>query len=90
YEKNIWFAIVAGLTIIFGAVYMLRLYKQVMQGRPREGLVFADIKGSEKVVLFIIGFLVIMIGIYPQPLLHLSEAAVTSLIQEVNDKLVIK
>ncbi|MBE7178122.1 MAG: NADH-quinone oxidoreductase subunit M, partial [Mucilaginibacter polytrichastri] len=30
YEKNIWFAIVAGLTIIFGAVYMLRLYKQVM------------------------------------------------------------
>jgi NADH-quinone oxidoreductase subunit M len=32
FTYSIWFAAVAGLTIIFGAVYMLRMYKNVMQG----------------------------------------------------------
>lgn len=91
YQKGIWYAIVAGLTIIFGAVYMLRMYKQTMQGDANEKTsVFADISGTEKGVFFIIGFLVIMIGIYPQPLLHLTEASVTALIEQVNQKLVLK
>ncbi|KAF1856531.1 hypothetical protein Lal_00049057 [Lupinus albus] len=49
YNYTIVFAAVAGLTIIFGAVYMLRMYKQVMQGELNElTATFTDIKGSEK------------------------------------------
>jgi len=90
YQYNIWLVAVAGLTIIFGAVYMLRLYKQIMQGEQPTALTasFADVSGSEKTVLIIICALVIMIGIYPQPLLHLSEATVSNLIEQVNQKLI--
>nr|WP_067056869.1 NADH-quinone oxidoreductase subunit M [Mucilaginibacter sp. L294] len=89
FNYNIWFAAVAGLTIIFGAVYMLRMYKNVMQGESNElTAIFADIAGSEKLVLGIICVLIIGIGVYPQPILHLSEAAVTNLVNTVSAKFV--
>lgn len=87
YNYNIWIAAVAGLTIIFGAVYMLRMYKDVMQGETNELTVtFTDISGSEKLVLGIICALIIAIGVYPQPILHISEAAVTNLVNSVSAK----
>ncbi len=89
YQYNIWLVAVAGLTIIFGAVYMLRLYKQIMQGEPTALTAsFTDVSGSEKTVLIIICALVVIIGIYPQPLLHFSEASVSNLIEQVNQKLI--
>ena len=87
FHYNIWFAAVAGLTIIFGAVYMLRMYKNVMQGDTNAlTAVFADISGSEKLVLGIICVLIIGLGVYPQPVLHISEAAVTNLVDTVSAK----
>jgi len=87
YFYNIYLLAVAGLTMIFGAVYMLRMYKKVMQGELNPAIsVFADINGSEQLVLGIICALIIIIGIYPQPILHVSEAAVNNLIQTVNTK----
>ena len=91
YSYNIWFAAIAGLTIIFGAVYMLRMYQQSMLGNTTsQTAIFADITASEKVVLFIICALVIVIGVYPKPLLHLSEAAVANLVDQVNQKILLK
>ncbi|WP_448701735.1 NuoM family protein [Mucilaginibacter sp. AW1-3] len=87
YQYNIWLSAVAGLTIIFGAVYMLRMYKKVMQGQTNSlTATFTDIDGSEKVVLLIICVLIIFIGVYPKPILHLSEASVKALIEQVNIK----
>lgn len=88
YQYEIWFAALAGLTIIFGAVYMLRMYKNVMQGTLNElTSSFKDISGSEIAVLGIVCTLIIVIGVYPQPILHISEAAVNGLISQVNNKL---
>ncbi len=85
YQYNIWLAAIAGLTIIFGAVYMLRMYKNVMQGEANAlTSVFADVRGSEAIALGIICVLVIGIGVYPQPILHISEAAVNNLINTIN------
>ena len=86
-QWNIWMVAAAGLTMIFGAVYMLRVYKNVMQG-PTNALTatFTDISGSETLVLSIICVLIIVIGIYPQPILHISEAAVKELVHTVNNK----
>ncbi|OCX50606.1 NADH dehydrogenase [Mucilaginibacter sp. PPCGB 2223] len=87
YQYNIWLSVVAGLTIIFGAVYMLRMYKKVMQGETNSlTALFTDIDGSEKAVLLIICALIIFLGVYPQSVLHLSEASVKTLIQQVNVK----
>jgi NADH-quinone oxidoreductase subunit M len=84
YQYNIWLAAIAGLTIIFGAVYMLRMYKNVMQGETNElTAVFADIHGSEKIALGIICILIIGIGFYPQPIMHISAAAVDNLVHTI-------
>ncbi len=88
YEFNIWAAAFAGLTIIFSSVYLLRMYKHVFQGSLNELTAsFKDIKGSEMVLFTIVCALVIIIGVYPQPILHISEAAVNGLIGQVNSKL---
>lgn len=85
YEYGIWYAAFAGLTLILGAVYMLRLYQKVMLGDVNEQTaLFKDVKGTEVVVLAIVVVLVIGIGVYPKPLLNLSEAAVIELINSVS------
>jgi NADH-quinone oxidoreductase subunit M len=91
YNYNIWYSVIGGLTIIFGAVYMLRMYQQVMLGELNElTKAFADIDVTEKVVLGVLCALVIAIGVYPQPLLHISEASVSSLVEQVNQKILVK
>ena len=87
FQYNIWYAAIAGLTMIFGAVYMLRMYKGVMQGETNSlTATFTDISGSEVLVLAIICLLIIVIGVYPQPILNISEAAVQNLTNLVHDK----
>jgi NADH-quinone oxidoreductase subunit M len=66
---------------------MLRMYKNVMQGEANElTATFTDISGSEKLTLAIICVLIIAIGVYPHPIMHISEAAVNNLIQTVSLK----
>lgn len=81
YEYNVWIGAVAGITIILGAVYMLRLVQKSMFGitsRITEG--FQDLTFSEKAVLFPIAFLVIALGIAPNAFLHITEPAVSQLL----------
>jgi NADH-quinone oxidoreductase subunit M len=86
-QWNIWMVTAAGSTMIFGAVYMLRMYKKVMLGETNPlTATFTDINGSETVALSIICSLIIIIGVYPQPILHISEAAVKELVNSVNTK----
>jgi NADH-quinone oxidoreductase subunit M len=59
-----------------------------MLGKTNELTIgFEDIKGSETLVLVIICALVIVLGVYPKPILHLSEASVQQLLEQVNQKL---
>jgi NADH-quinone oxidoreductase subunit M len=88
YQYIPWASAVAGLTIILGAVYMLRMYKNVMQGETNAlTATFTDLTGHEIVVLTIICALIIFLGVYPQAVMHISEAAVTNLVHTVNDKI---
>lgn len=88
YQYNIWLAVFAGLTIIFGAVYMFRMYQNIMLGKTNDlTITFTDVKGSEKVVLYTICALIIVLGVYPKPILQLSEASVQHLIEQVTQKL---
>lgn len=87
YDYNMWMGAIAGLTIIFSAVYMLRMYQKVMLGKTNElTLSFTDIKGTEKVVLYSICILIIVLGVYPKPILHLSEASVQHLLEQLKLK----
>src|SRR5690606_17202737 len=84
YEYGLWYAVFGGLTLIFGAVYLLRMYQKIMLGEHHERTAdFVDVKGTEWTVLAVVVIIVIGIGVYPKPLLELSEAAVTNLIDTV-------
>ena len=81
YEFNAWIGAVAGLTIILGAVYMLRMVQKSMFGYTSpitEG--FADLTFNEKAVLLPLSFLVIALGIAPNIFLKLTEPAVSQLL----------
>jgi NADH-quinone oxidoreductase subunit M len=71
----------AAVTMIFGAVYMLRSFQMTMLGESNAATKgFADLDRQEKWVLYPIVIMVILIGIYPAPLLKISEVAVDDLL----------
>jgi NADH-quinone oxidoreductase subunit M len=79
-QYNLWIGAIAGLTMILGAVYMLRSFQQTMLGESNSKTAnFIDLGTNEKLVLYPIVVLIIIIGIYPAPLLKISEAAVDNL-----------
>ncbi|MEO5907544.1 MAG: NADH-quinone oxidoreductase subunit M, partial [Saprospiraceae bacterium] len=81
YEYNTWLAVFAGLTIILGAVYMLRMYKKTMLGNVSANVpAFRDLYWSEFVALGIIVILVIVFGIYPQPIMEIAEPALQEIL----------
>jgi NADH-quinone oxidoreductase subunit M len=64
----------AGLTVILGAVYMLRSYQQIMLGENKDSS-FGVLASSEKLILVIICIVVIGLGVYPKPLNDIAEQA---------------
>lgn len=71
----------AATTMILGAVYMLRSFQLTMLGENNavtKG--FTDLDRVEKWVLYPIVIMVVLIGVYPAPLMKISEAAVDNLL----------
>ncbi|UPZ37730.1 NADH-quinone oxidoreductase subunit M [Sphingobacterium sp. PCS056] len=80
YDYGMWYAVFGGLTLILGAVYMLRLYQKTMLGTTSERTAtFADISGVELYTLIIISGLIIYLGIFPNSLLHISSESLAVL-----------
>jgi NADH-quinone oxidoreductase subunit M len=85
YETNIWMGAVAGLTIILGAVYMLRLVQKSMFGAKSAFTEhFADLSFSERAVLLPLAVMVFWMGLYPNSFLKLTEPAVNNLLQMIH------
>jgi len=84
YGYGVWHAVFGGLTLILGAVYMLRFYRKAMFGDlATENTAMADIKGSELLVLAVIVFFVLFLGILPNTVLHLSEPSAADLLNQI-------
>lgn len=78
---QIWFAVFGGLTVILGAVYMLRAFQAMMLGEAHvHTRNFAALNPRETILLSIVVIIVIAAGIYPDPLLRIQEAAIHNLI----------
>ncbi|MBS1636245.1 MAG: NADH-quinone oxidoreductase subunit M [Bacteroidetes bacterium] len=77
YQYGAWVAAIAGLTVILGAVYMLRSYQGIMLGERKDSAVaFGPLATSDKAVLIIVCMAVIAFGVYPKPLNDLAESGV--------------
>src|SRR5258706_8117144 len=80
-QYKLWIGAVAGLTIILGAVYMLRTFQKSMSGETNAvTALLSDLNYHERLVLYPVVILIVLIGVYPGPLLGISEAAVTNLL----------
>ncbi|MCW5908908.1 MAG: NADH-quinone oxidoreductase subunit M [Chitinophagales bacterium] len=81
YEYNTWLAVVAGLTIILGAVYMLRMYQHVMLGETKEAThSFSDLSLSELAVFVPLIVAIFLFGVYPKPIMQLAQPALETIL----------
>lgn len=84
YQYNAWIAAFAGLTIILGAVYMLRSYQGTMLGETNSLTAnFTDLSLNEKAVLIPIVILIFVMGVYPQPILDIAQPAIIKLVEQI-------
>jgi NADH-quinone oxidoreductase subunit M len=73
YQYGALTALFAGLTVILGAVYMLRAYKAIMLGEKHgRNEQFHPLKKNEMILLGIICMLIFITGIFPSPILKLA------------------
>ena len=72
FEFNIWMAAVAGVSIILAAVYTLNMVQKIFYGNTVAQTENAiDISWNIKIVLTVIVLLILVLGVYPMPLLNL-------------------
>ncbi len=80
YDFNTYLAIFAGLSIVFGAVYMLRYFQKIMFGNTNETTsTFTDINTKDMLVLVPLVILTLYFGIFPQAILDVSASFVDTL-----------
>jgi len=81
FQYNALLAGFAALTVILGAVYMLRSYQSIMLGdRKDANSPFGSLAGTDKAVLIIICAAVIAFGVYPKPLNDIAEQSVKQIL----------
>jgi NADH-quinone oxidoreductase subunit M len=73
YKVNVFYAFIAASGMVFGAVYMLRLYKMVALGNKNPDKKAYDLNGIEFYMLLSIVVLVLILGIYPSVVTNIVD-----------------
>lgn len=86
FQYQMYLGIFGALTTILGAVYMLRTFQRTMAGETNKvTATFIDLTTQEKLVLYPVVVMILLIGIYPTPLLAISEPAVNNILMILSD-----
>ncbi|MFK7115232.1 NADH-quinone oxidoreductase subunit M [Flavobacterium oreochromis] len=83
YNVNIWFAVIAGTTIILGAFYMLKMFQNVMLGETNTKT-FTNVTLQEGIVFVIIIAFLLFFGLYPKPINDLITPALQEIVTKIN------
>ncbi|MBK1700592.1 NADH-quinone oxidoreductase subunit M [Thiococcus pfennigii] len=85
FKADFWFAFLAATTLILGAAYTLWLVKRVVFGPVgNEGVAgLTDINLRERIVLGGLAAAVLIVGLWPAPLLEVMDATVQGLVQHI-------
>jgi NADH-quinone oxidoreductase subunit M len=78
FQVNVWYAIIAGTTLILGAAYTLWMYKRVIFGAINNKNVetLNDITNREGLYLLILTITVLVMGLWPAPFLDVIHTSV--------------
>jgi NADH-quinone oxidoreductase subunit M len=81
---NVVFTATAAITVILSAVYMLNMVQGVFYG-PTNALTAkaTDLRPGEKMILAFIVLLILIVGVYPEPLFRLTQDAVDTLLSKM-------
>ena len=86
-KYNVVFTVSAGITIILSAVYTLNMIQKVFYGNTNALTTEAkDIRLNEKLVLSLIVIAIVVIGVYPKPVLEITQGAVDSILSRMITK----
>lgn len=86
-EYNIVFAVAAIITIILSAVYTLNMIQKIFFGNTSALTGSArDILLNERLVLGILVIAILVVGVYPKPVLAITEATVESVLSRMITK----
>ena len=85
FRVNAWVAAIAALTLIFGAAYTLWMVKRVIYGAVASEQVaaLADVDARETAFLSILAVLVLLVGVWPNPLLEVMHATIDNLLAHI-------
>ncbi len=85
FKASFWYAFCAGLTLVLGAAYSLWLVKRVIFGAVANNSVkgLQDINPRESLVLGTLAVAVLLVGVWPFPLIELMATSVDHLLAHI-------
>jgi NADH-quinone oxidoreductase subunit M len=88
FQQSQTLALIAGTAIIVGAIYMLGAYRKMFFGKleNEENKKLKDLNGKELFALVPLTALVIILGVYPKPILEPIDKSVTALVRLMHEK----
>jgi NADH-quinone oxidoreductase subunit M len=83
-QANIWYGVLAASTLIVGAAYTLWMVKRVFWGVVTNPCVatLKDINAREFSILAILAVAVLVMGLYPQPVIELMHTSIEHLLHQ--------
>ena len=81
-KANIWYAFLAATTLVLGAAYTLWMIKRVIYGEVANDNVaeLNDLHSREFIVLGVLAVAVLLIGLWPAPLVEMMSVSVDRLV----------
>jgi len=85
FKASFWFALLAASILVVGAAYNLWLVKRVIFGPVANEQVakMKDLNARETLVLGSLALAVLLLGVWPAPMLNMMEASVQHLLQQL-------
>jgi NADH-quinone oxidoreductase subunit M len=85
FRADFWFAFLAATTLIIGAAYTLWMVKRVVFGDvTSEGVAaLQDINRREFLVLGSLALAVLVLGLWPAPLVEVMDVSINNLLQHI-------
>ena len=85
FKANFWYAFLAASTLILGAAYTLWMVKRVIFGEVANEKVAAltDLNAREAFILGTLAVAVLVLGVWPDPLVNVMHASVDHLLEHV-------
>jgi NADH-quinone oxidoreductase subunit M len=84
FKASFWYAFLAATTLVLGAAYTLWLVKRVIFGPVANAGVagLQDLNGREFLILGVLAVFVLLLGVWPAPLVDMMQASIQHLVDQ--------